>query len=543
MRVTLVFPPRTSPTYAPLGIASLAASARQAGLDVTVFDANLRLSDTLTRTMPGGADMVSAYRTHSPAFYAEETYLTHRRAMAALRERLDSLADSARRYLETGERSADIASALDLLVEDVLSTDPERIGFSVMFPEQLSFALALAKQIDASQARTRPEIVIGGATMSALNVGEVLRAFPFVDAVVTGEGESAVEHLVRGTPAGRIPGAVTAGNGGAFDAAPVRAPNVALLPAPDYASLDLTAYYNPVPVAALLAGRGCQWRRCRFCAHNASFGTHRLRPAERVVDDIEALQQACGVEHIYFADQYVDPTALVSIADALLRRGLTCHFHIMARTIQAYTPALLEKAAQAGLRWISWGMESGSQKLLDLMGKGTTVEESENVLKHAAAAGISNLLMMIFGAPGTNRQELDNTFNFIDRVYNNVDAMTASAFVLFDQTPFARNPTRYGIEIMGRETLYSVNQMAVHGMRLSFRREGEPGCVPSALAREEVDLWKRRRAWLGPVPFLEHVCCEHYLLHVAARHRNWQDPDMFFDPFAGSTSCPARRAG
>ena len=84
----------------------------------------------------------------------------------------------------------------------------------------------------------------------------------------------------------------------------------------------------------------------------------------------------------------------------IIASKLKCSFHIMARTLGSYTPALLEKAARAGCCWISWGMESGSQKLLDIMRKGTEVKTSAEVIKTASSFGISNLLMMIFGAPG-----------------------------------------------------------------------------------------------------------------------------------------------
>lgn len=224
-----------------------------------------------------------------------------------------------------------------------------------------------------------------------------------------------------------------------------------------------------------------------------------------------------GCRHFYIVDQYVDPLYLDELSGAILALGLDCRFQVMARTIGEYTPALLNKAARAGCCWISWGMESGSQKLLDLMNKGTRADTSLDVLKNASAEGISNLLMMIFGAPGSDKACLEETFSFLGRAWDYIDGMTSSAFVLFDHTDFSRRPARYGLEILGGNQILNIEGRPVHDMKLRFRRESESGRRESPLAAAEIDAWEHRKVWLPPLPFHGRLCCEHYLLYADAQ--------------------------
>jgi radical SAM superfamily enzyme YgiQ (UPF0313 family) len=238
-----------------------------------------------------------------------------------------------------------------------------------------------------------------------------------------------------------------------------------------------------------------------------------------------------GASHSYFVDQYVDAAALAHLSHAILSAGITCRFHIMAHPAGDYGRDVLEQAFAAGCRWISWGLESGSQRLVDLVRKGATVDGAERLLRDSHAVGISNLAMMIFGLPTSTPDDLDMTFAFLDRVYPFLDAMTASNFVLFGNTPFGHDPGRYGMKTLGREELVRIDGKPVHSTRLRFSRAEEDGRFPSDLGRREVDLWRRRRAWMGGAPFLEELSCEHYLIHAARRAEQGGAPVRPFNPF------------
>ncbi|MDD3118944.1 MAG: radical SAM protein [Victivallales bacterium] len=513
MRCQLIFPPRTSPTYMPLGIAGLAATAAYYGHEIGLFDANAELWNHLCDTNR----QLQAMRNfcHSPLaiFLQPQQYSTQMLPLNDGRYQIDQLERLARNYLEHDELDAALTPMLLRQAYRLNAGEPETVAFSIMYLDQLSFALALAKYLRRVCGYDR-QLLFGGAAMSGLDPVELMTAFPFVDVVMTGEGEIPFAAWLGGAPVAAIPGCHYRERKEVIAASGRRqfVSNLGELPPPDFSHFPLRQYFNPVPVMPMLGGRGCKWRRCRFCTHNNSFGPYRERTAAAVAAEMTLRQQTTGCRHFYFADQYVDPSFLNSLSDTIIAAGLSCQFHIMARTVGDYTPELLHKAAAAGCCWISWGMESGSQRLLDIMNKGTDATTSLQVIRHAAEAGISNLLMMIFGAPGSDAAALDETFAFLDRAYPHIDSMTASAFVLFAGTAFSRAPQQYGLEILGKNRIFQVNGHDVHDLKLRFRRQGEYHRTESPLAAAEIAQWERRKVWLGHPSFLSRLCCEHYLL-------------------------------
>jgi radical SAM superfamily enzyme YgiQ (UPF0313 family) len=297
------------------------------------------------------------------------------------------------------------------------------------------------------------------------------------------------------------------------------------LPPADYSDLDLTRYLVPEPVLPAVSSRGCRWRRWRCCAHNFSFGAYRQKAAEAFVDELEHQLRRWGARHFYFADQYIDAADLGRIAAELLRRDLRLHFHVMGRPTRDYDDALLSDLSRAGCRWISWGVETGSQRLLDIAGKGTDAAETRRVLERTARAGISSLPMMLFGLPTSRDEDLEQTFDLLESCYEHIETMTASSFVLYDGTPFGNRPEHYGMEVVGREVLVSPNGRPVHSNRLHYKEKAEDGSLRPARGSLEVARWEQRRRWLGDASLLDDIWAEHYLLLVARRHERGRDRD------------------
>jgi len=235
------------------------------------------------------------------------------------------------------------------------------------------------------------------------------------------------------------------------------------------------------------------------------------------VDELERLGALHGARHVYLADQYVDAEDMERIADEIIARQATVSFHVMGRPTDSYTPQRIEKMVRAGCRWICWGVESGSQRLLDLARKGTQVAVAERVIRLSARAGISNLLMMLFGLPSSSEADLVQTFRFLEEVYDHADAMSLSSFVLWTGTPFARTPERYGLRVTGAEELLRVMGVPLHSNRLTYLERASDGSLRPPGGPLEIVQWERRRRWLGEPSFLERLPCEHYLLYAARR--------------------------
>ncbi len=540
MRLQVIFPPRTSPTYTPIGCATLAGLSLPAGVETDWVDANVELWEELSCQVVGGLAMSRFWRGQEGDFYDPSHYRVQAAVQGRVLAAIEEMRLAARLYLETGELAAGLGGWLAGQTVRQASFGADLLGLSVVFPEQLSLALALAKY-RREVADLRQPIILGGAMVSALQGEELLEAFPFIDGLAYHEGEATWMALASGASLAEVPGLLFR-RGGGSERTPAAAPTA--WPAANYSVLPLSTYFNPVSVLSISGSRGCSWRRCRFCVHNLSFGQHRRRHAELLVAEMAACQERFGTRHFYLVDQDVDALALEALSRAILAAGFDCSFQAMARPTADYTPERLELAYAAGCRWISWGVESGSQRLLDLVDKGLQVAAVEQVLRQASQAGISNLMMMIFGLPTSSPADLEATLSFIARVYPHVDAMTSSSFALFEATAFARRPQRHALELVGREELYRLGGRSVHSSRLHFRRRQESGKGQSDLGRREIAAWERRRAWLGEPSFLEGLPCEHYLIHVARRAEQQRPPVKPFDPFTPFTPpvAPLRRA-
>jgi len=517
MRLALVFTGQAAPTYVPVGVASLAAAARalRPPLEVRCFDVNLPMWERAAGAVGGGLEALEVLRGGLPGFYDEIACRAALGTLALVSAEVRGLAGSALRYVESGDLDPALGSFLDGQLLEIMGSAPDIVGLSVVFPEQLATALALARRLREGRGRG-PEIIIGGAMATAVDVGSLLEACPYVDAVAAGEGEPVMAHLARGGALGSAPGVTLRGR----PWSPNRgAPPVDLerLPRPDFSDLDLRRYAVERPVLPVLLSRGCRWSRCRFCAHNASYGRYRRKRVDVFVEELSWYRRELGVSHFYLADQYVGPADLGAVADRITAVGLDIRFSVMARPTAGFTAPLLSKLRAAGCVWVSWGVETGSQRLADLAGKGISIARARRVVELAHRAGISNLLMMLYGLPAGTDADLRETFDFIDAVAPSVDAFTSSAFTLFEGTGFARTAGAVGRVGKGRELLFRARGVDVRSTRLRFMEEGEDGSARPPRGPMEVSRWRERRRWFRDDSILEAMAAEHYLLWAARR--------------------------
>jgi anaerobic magnesium-protoporphyrin IX monomethyl ester cyclase len=535
LRTILVFPPKASPTYLPLGIASLVpyVQSHLPNCSIQAVDTNIEAWRWLAGRDSRGHALLGFVQGLVGSFYDRHAYASHRQTWKGLNSKLSQFMREAERYVATGTAGDVLMTFLDFQVEKVLLSDPELIGFSAVFLDQVPFALALARRIREVNRRGfqpvrdrdgTPRIVFGGAAMSALRTDELLAACPYVDGIVVGEGEAGVAALCSGQPLDQVPGLVFR-SGAAIKQNPNSVTlSLKSLPPPDFSIFEYHKYFNPVPVIPVLFSRGCAWRKCRFCVHNTSFAGYRAKTVDGFVSQLRDYQERYGACHFYFADQYVGAAELEAIADQILDAGLEIHFHVMARALEDWTLERAEKLFRAGCRWVCWGVESGSQRLLDLMNKGTNACSIQRVLGNAATARISNLVMMIFGLPTSTDLDLIQTFRFLEDVYDSVEAMATSSFVLWRRSHFGQNPGKYGMHITGAGLLLQADGRVVHSHRLDYSEVSADGSLHPPRGPVELAAWEDRRKWLGGASLLERLPCEHYLLYVSHQRKCGSKP-------------------
>ena len=511
-KLNLVFVPGASPTCIPLGIASLFAYVKKTlgDVDVSMSDLSILLWNQLRGQSTGTNGNEPLPFADRDGFYIPDTYAAHWQRAAPIHGRWHQITRSISAALQRDENrvpdfyAAVMHHALKLDTTDVLA-------LSAAYPEQLIHAAVIARLVKAQ----RPDVTVllGGSALPSIHPDSLLNAVPQIDLLYLGEGEQGIcEFLQDGPVHGR--GWIGRFHGERESVKRPRAIPMQSLPVPGFSSFDLSRYWMPDPVLPVAFSRGCRWRKCAFCSHNFGFAGYRIDDCGRFVDHLAQLQSIHRTDYFYFTDQYIDAASLAGIANEILKQKLQLRFHVMGRPTSEYTRDILNLLFAAGCRWISWGVESGAQSLLDTCRKGTRVQDVAAVLENSHHAGINNLAMMVFGLPGTSPERFQQTLDFATSVSEWVAAFTDSSFQLFEQTPYFQNAASIGIVPGDNEVLFSIGDRQVISRRRAYAQQTGGGQMAPPSGAEEVALWKRWKTWVRGESFFETLPAEHYLLYA-----------------------------
>ncbi len=164
----------------------------------------------------------------------------------------------------------------------------------------------------------------------------------------------------------------------------------------------------------LVGSRGCTFK-CNWCAKPLFGNRYHARSVENVVSDLKLLVNEFGAEQIWFCDDIfgLKPGWLQQFAEAVQREKLKFRFKIQSRADLLLEKDTIKHLAAAGCEEVWIGAESGSQKILDAMDKGTTVEQiymSRMLLKKF---NIKSAFFLQFGYPGETKEDIDATLKMV----------------------------------------------------------------------------------------------------------------------------------
>lgn len=278
------------------------------------------------------------------------------------------------------------------------------------------------------------KVVLGGPGVSAPEIQDFILSLGIVDVCATGEGERLAPALADALLAGRVPdlpGAAYRQADGRIARRPagplvpldaLRAPDFAGLPIPGW---DVTSYRsNPnastrwfgvaLPISTT---RGCVMR-CTFCSETNYWTRFRQRKPLDVIAEIKELRGRWGVHQFTFGDSLLNgnPRWIEAFADACIEQDLGVSF-VFAYFRPTRLPApLLQKLHRAGFRLIAYGLESGSQPMLDAMAKGTRADEAQQVIRDTLKAGIHANISVLCGVPGETTEHVLDSIRFVERL-------------------------------------------------------------------------------------------------------------------------------
>ncbi len=400
---------------------------------------------------------------------------------------------------ENGFESSIVDSeALNLTVtetaNEILSQNPWIVGFTA---STLSVAKAAAVAKKIKEARPEIHTVIGGPHFAA-TPKKTMENYPEFDFGVQGEGEETwremLECLTKGgdvAAVAKLAGTWTRLDGGLWQAPP-RAVIEPLdkLPMPAWDLLpELTKHYQPSalrqhrsPASSLVTTRGC-FGACTFC-DNSVFG-QRVRgfSADYVFKMVKHLVDRWGVKYItFYDDNFAHHKHRLRSLLTKWKQELDVTWSANSR-VDVVNEECLEQMADAGCWQISWGIESGDQKILDYEAKHVTIDQIKKALSWSAKQGIYNKGFFIIGHPYETPGSIQRTIDLALELP--LDDFQMSFMTPFPGTEIYRNWPNYGVL---KEDWERMNMWT-------------PVFVPTGMTADELIAWQKtaiRRFYFRP---------------------------------------------
>jgi anaerobic magnesium-protoporphyrin IX monomethyl ester cyclase len=270
------------------------------------------------------------------------------------------------------------------------------------------------------------QVILGGPEPTSYLL-EYLEAG--ADAIAIGEGELTLEEVLQSWRQSKlhdfekIRGLAFRTASGAIHQTPPRAliPNLDLQPWPDREAIDLRQYvetwkaHHGSGSVSLITARGCAYH-CRWCSHSVYGKTHRRRQPGAVVDEIEWLRHRYQPDMFWIADDVftIHQSWLFRYAEEMKRRRLSLPFECITRADRVNEKVADVLAELQCFRvWI--GSESGSQRILDAMDRGVTVDEVRAAVRLCQERGIQVGLFLMWGYAGEELPDIEATVEHVKR--------------------------------------------------------------------------------------------------------------------------------
>lgn len=328
---------------------------------------------------------------------------------------------------------ASIDKALDSFRPDVLVLCDD--GFNYLTKMCLTNMREAAWQM-AQRAKAAGCVTIASSSDATDHHPEYLRQG--MDYVLLGEAEYTLLELLQALkgqqPLSTIPGLVYLQDGQLLRTAKrAVATDLDRLPFPAWDLVDVEQYrqawisrygYFSINFATT---RGCPYK-CNWCAKPIYGNRYNARTPRNVFEELRALHARYGFDHIWFCDDIfgLKPGWVKEFAALLQEAGMKIRFKIQSRADLLINDAQVKPLADAGCETVWMGAESGSQKILDAMDKGTTVQQIGQATRMLKAQGIEVAFFIQFGYLGETKEDIEKTLDMIETLKPDIIGISVS---------------------------------------------------------------------------------------------------------------------
>ncbi len=354
----------------------------------------------------------------------------------------------------------------EITLELITAKQPDVVAVTAPFPGNVYGAFRMARGIRAAKLKTT--LVLGGGWVNTeLRALREPRVFDYFDYVTLDDGERPLLNLLTRLCGRRVPLVrtyVRRGTAVVFEN-DVTQHDVAQRDTgiPTYDGLALDQYVSLMemlnPMHRLWSdGRwnkvtlahGCYWKKCSFCDVSLDYiGRYDSPGTDMVMQRIRSLIAETGETGFHLVDEAAPPAGMRALAKRLIAEKLSITWWGNIRFEKAFTPELCGVLADAGCVAVSGGLEVASDRLLELMRKGVTVEQVARVTRAFTDAGIMVHAYLMYGFPTETAQD---TIDALDRVRQLFAAGCIQSaywhrFAATAHSPIGLHPKHYGITL------------------------------------------------------------------------------------------------
>ena len=317
------------------------------------------------------------------------------------------------------------ANALKLKPDEIAAmvANMEVVGLTAMTPT-INSAIEISRHLK----KIRPDLpVILGGTHATLLPEETMTAAPEIDVLVEGEGDETIIELLKALenkrPLSEIQG-ISYRSEDKVVSNPLKPKDI------DLDSLPFLAYhllpqrkYKPhpphgrgFPFAAIITSRGCPYK-CSYCSKPVFGYKFRGQSPERVVEEVVYYKERFGIEEIAFYDDVftLNKKRAHEVAEGLIKKQVKMHWTCESR-VNLVNKELLSHIKQAGCYSIAYGIESGSQEILNTLDKDITLEQVREAVRLSREVGLQTIGYFMIGSPGETLETIRQTIQFAKKL-------------------------------------------------------------------------------------------------------------------------------
>ena len=430
MKISLVLLPQWDTLTPPLGINYIGKALKDAGHTVNLLDYNnqMRLSAHATEN----DSKLFWNDTHLAYWFTEASY--KKKVYPALETLFSEYEHKLLDHIET--KNIDV------------------LGFSTFYTNRF-ITLDFVKRIKSKFPKLR--VVLGGP--SATLTSEILKYLysGLIDAVIPNEGDEVFVELIGAWENNLDETELSGVRVMETEKFKLRTPmNMDDLPIINFDDFNFNDYQEiQIPI---MMSRGCV-ARCTFCDEPGYWGKFRFRKPDNIVEEMKTNSEKYGIRDFEFMDSLINGHIryLKEMADLLKSKDLGLTFGGNARVSKHMDYGYLKTLKDAGCGHLVFGMESGSQEILDLMKKNIKLDWAQENFKNCYELGIDVHINLIVGFPGETESHFEQTVNFVRSVQKYLKRTFVMNMELLPGTDVFINPQKYDIKLNQDGTIYFDN--------------------------------------------------------------------------------------